>query len=224
MNWLLKRHIDRLAKNARPERAFVRRLERQLRVQTGHQLWWIQSWKWAVASFTMLSIIGSATSVYAYTSDDVLPDHPLYALRQGIETVEIATAATPERQAEVQVRLLKRRLHEAEIMTKKHKTIPAKQLEVFTKNVQQAIDAGSALSDQKQTEVDEMIERATEHHETVIQKQQDRAETADEKDHIGKVLRQERDGIQEKIQTLKDARKQHFIHAKEKTLFNKSDR
>jgi hypothetical protein len=112
MNWLIERKLNKISKKAGPSSAYVTRLERTLRTQSGHSLRWIEWKRVAIASLTGFSLLVSGTGVYAYTSDEVLPDHPLYDLRQEIESAEERIAVTPALKFEVIEKHLRRKERE----------------------------------------------------------------------------------------------------------------
>lgn len=61
------------------------------------------------------ALLVSGAGAYAYESPDVIDGHPLYAMKQGLETAEAAIAKTsPERAAAFHEKMLERRLKEAE--------------------------------------------------------------------------------------------------------------
>lgn len=117
--------LRRLGNHARPDRAFVFALERALRARgyLPQKRSWHERWKLAAAGATIGVSLLSATATYAYVSDDVLPDHPLYALRTGLENMETELARTPEQKQLVEFKHLRRRLHEAETQIDKKRPI-----------------------------------------------------------------------------------------------------
>jgi len=110
MNWFFGRELDRLGRQADPDRRFVRSLEKRLKQEVGHPVWWVQWSKIASGVSLSLVLASGATGVYAYTSDDVTPNHPLYALRTTIEDVEQQTATTPQAKVVVTQKVAQRRL------------------------------------------------------------------------------------------------------------------
>lgn len=122
MNWLFNRRLLKLGAHADPDRLFVYRLERRLRSMTGHPLSWIPVRVWAFGSLSVLSLMVGGTGVYAYTSDQVLPGHVLYPLRQSIERIEERAAVTPASKQRIHVKHLQRRLHERALIIKKTST------------------------------------------------------------------------------------------------------
>lgn len=222
----MKRQLKGLAAHAQPDPAFVRHLALRINARIGQGAGWTQSWKWAVASVTAISLIGGATGVYAYTSDDVLPGHSLYAVRQGIEHIEEVATLNPAKKIAVQVKQLKRRLHENELLTirKQDKSILQTQVDAFVKGVQTVLDDTSKLPESKQAEVDADVAKITANHAGVLLEGQKRADSELEKSHIQEILKDEQARIRKKIESLKDSRQQHFRISKPEELLNKSDR
>ena len=108
------------------------------------------SWAYArtiavVSTVVALSVAG-ATSTYAYVSDDVLPDHPLYSVRQGIEHAQIALAVTADARARIHEEQLTRRLKEVTDMQKQKRVIPVKQAQVFLAVLDEAVVGTSTAS------------------------------------------------------------------------------
>jgi len=64
--------------------------------------------------------LGLGTSAYAYSSDDITPDHPLYPIRTAVETVEETVAVTPALKQAVQTKMVQRRLREVQVLEAKH--------------------------------------------------------------------------------------------------------
>ncbi len=89
MELSLRYRLWRLRRAADPSAGFSRALEATLRGKTGHPLWWLPLGRIA-AAMTSLTLLGaSGASVYAYSSDAVTPDHPLYGLRTAVEQAEL---------------------------------------------------------------------------------------------------------------------------------------
>lgn len=178
MNWLLERKLKNLGKNADPEPRFVRALERRLRVEVGHPLWWIQGWKIALGSITAVSLIGSGTGVYAYTSNDVLLDHPLYGLRTTIEKVETKLARTPEQRSQIRVKHLARRVKEQSLLQAQHKEVPKTLIQDIEKKIDSQIDEDGRLPEKTQDEMDEQVGALKSQHEDLLKEIPDQNEAA----------------------------------------------
>ncbi len=122
--------FNRMAKQAEPHRDVQRAVRRSLE-QAGY-LPPAQGWALfharsvaVLSSVLTLSIMG-VTGTYAYVSDDVLPDTPLYVVRQTIERAELTLAVTPTAQVQVKQKLVQRRQHEAVVITERRVRAAAK--------------------------------------------------------------------------------------------------
>ena len=127
MNWLIERKLRKIGEKTSPDKAYVSALQKTLQTQVGHPMWWVEWKKIAIVSLTSFSLIAGGTGVYAYSSDDVTPDHPLYALRQEIESVETSVAVTPEERTHVEQKHQQRRDHEQQVMEERKKEREMKQ-------------------------------------------------------------------------------------------------
>ncbi|MFZ2804456.1 MAG: DUF5667 domain-containing protein, partial [Patescibacteria group bacterium] len=210
MPWLLERELTKLGHRSDPDRAFVRALQKTLKMQTGHPAWWVQSWKYAVVGSTVVALACSATGVYAYTSDDVLPGDPLYTVRQGIENVEVAAAVTPTLKADVQVKLLARRLHEQELVAARQKPIAPAKLKVLDSTVEKDLDAAALAPTSTQQKVDAAVVKLEKLHSQELLKQQAEAKTPQQKSKIEGMLQTQRDDVQKMINSLPANRKAQY--------------
>lgn len=71
--------------------------------------------KFSVAGMCALVLVfGMGTSVYAYTSPDVVEGNALYPVKAGLEQAEGALAITPQQKAQYHAKMMQRRLIEAE--------------------------------------------------------------------------------------------------------------
>ncbi len=87
----------------------------------------------------MCSLLG-ATAAYAYTSDTVLPDHPLYPLRQEIESIQFSFAASnPIAKDQVRLQYLQRREHELMLMKQRNQRVPLQHVRVLLKQTKHLI-------------------------------------------------------------------------------------
>ncbi len=106
MDFKTRYQLWKLKKMAQPSSVFAKTLEKKLRIRMGHGAWWVflksESRRIAIATMSGIFLIGGGTGVYAYTSDNVTPDHPLYVLRTAMENVEMATSFKAERRAYIQ--------------------------------------------------------------------------------------------------------------------------
>jgi hypothetical protein len=79
----------------------------------------------AFASLGILITGFGGTASYAYASDTVLPDTPLYPVRQQIEAIEVRLAPTQETKAKVIEKQAARRKKEAHLLEVLKKPLPA---------------------------------------------------------------------------------------------------
>ncbi len=123
LNWKEKRLLAKMSRQAAP--SVAARLAIREHFEKAGYLSPIPSsrvlmrWEAVVASITLIVSLSGGTVAYAYASDEVLPDHPLYALRSRIEQVEAKLAFTEEKKERVQLQQLERRLKEARLINKK---------------------------------------------------------------------------------------------------------
>lgn len=73
----------------------------------------------AGATLVVALFTSGGVGTYAYASDDVNVNHPLFPVKEGIESVEMGFAFSPEQKGELHLRKALRRLDEAEKLHKK---------------------------------------------------------------------------------------------------------
>jgi hypothetical protein len=88
---------------------------------------WMRVLSGVVACVLVLCV---SVSSYAYASEAVLPDTPLYPVREAIEQVQVALAITPVQKEKVEKKLEVRRQKEVEKMTELKRPVP-KQLKKY---------------------------------------------------------------------------------------------
>lgn len=74
----------------------------------------------------MVLVLSVSVSSYAYASDEVLPDTPLYPVRQALEEVQVRLALSPVQKQEVHKKLAARRVKEVKKLKELKRPIPAK--------------------------------------------------------------------------------------------------
>lgn len=201
MNWILEHKLKKLASAADPTPEFSRALERRIRSEIGHPLWWIKGWKVAVSSVTVVSLLGSGTGVYAYSSNDVTPDHPLYGLRTAIEKVETRVAQTPVDKARVRLKHLARRVDEQKVMQAHNKPVPKQLIQEIEKKLDKQIDEDTGLPESSRDELDTVAGTIKAQHEDLL-----------EKDPVAKEGAKEGlERINKKIENLDAKRKTNFV-------------
>jgi len=151
MNWLLEHRLNKLAQKIGPDRVFVKRLENRLKTQSGRHLAWIPVWKLAAVPALLLTLVCGTTGAYAYTSDDVLPDHVLYPVRTGLEKIAEKASIGSQTKALVALDHLQRRLHEDRLLLSKHMHIPQARLDDFNWKLQKLEDDVARMSAARQS-------------------------------------------------------------------------
>lgn len=98
MNPILEYKLKRLGRRGKPSKVFVASLKQTLiergaaPASIGFRL---PMMKFASVALSVVLLLGVGTSTYAYASDEVTPDHPLYGVRQAVEVAEETIAITP---------------------------------------------------------------------------------------------------------------------------------
>lgn len=203
--------LRRVSRRGAPDRS-TRAAMRQKLQQAGY-LPDRSSWAYArtiavVSTVVMLSIAG-ATSTYAYVSDDVLPDHPLYSVRQGIEHAQIALAVTADAKARVHEEQLTRRLKEVADMQKQKRVIPAKRAQVFLAVLDEAVVGTSTAS--LQTRATMSLEEAQELRQTLRERLKEESRAAAERAREQKREKKEAERAQK--EGLREKKKEDHVRA-----------
>lgn len=119
MNPILEYKLKRLGRRGQPSKAFVDALQQKL-IEKGaaptRTAFQVPMLRFAAAALSVVILFSVGTSAYAYSSDEVTPDHPLYGIRQTVETVEEAIAVTPAWKERVRQKHLERKQKEIERM------------------------------------------------------------------------------------------------------------
>lgn len=110
MFWIA-RQLKRLRREATPSNAYKDALLRRILGSPAPR----HAFRFAAVGIASVALIfGTGTGVYAYDSPKVVDGHPLYFVKQGLETVEGQFATTPEARARYHARMMERRMAEAE--------------------------------------------------------------------------------------------------------------
>lgn len=161
--------LQRLSKAAAPrpefEQALRLKLEERgalLHIDRTRAGWSGLSFRVAGVMACFVLIFGSVTAAYAYTSDEVLPEHPLYPLRQSVEDLEETLAVTPKLRERVERRHIARKVREIEILNKRApqiETRPAGEaLERIQNVMQKGLETNAPASQIKQDVLKEVRE------------------------------------------------------------------
>lgn len=169
MTWHIRMRLKKLEARARPRRYFQSRLRTRLVYPHGRP--WHVVFVWPVAGMlTVAAVMGAGTSVYAYSSEDVLPSHPLYPVRQTLERVEERIAFSNTHRANLERKILLRRVREAELMEVRRMRIGPQDIERMMRAMQEAIDIGEKLPPPLQNQHDQMVAQAELQHAKLIER------------------------------------------------------
>lgn len=156
MDWLIERKLRRLGRRADPDRDFVLGLEKRLVQEIGVLPAPRAAYlRWASAAGLVLAL-GGATGAYAYASDSVLPGSALYPLKLEIENLEKSTSLTNARTAQVELKHLKRRLAEDEIIIRRDGKLPDERLASFHARLELSIEKVGESDADKHDRLDAM--------------------------------------------------------------------
>lgn len=113
---MIRFKLWRLSRRVRPDADFLARMESVLS-ERGALVRGATSvaFRFAGAACAFALVLGGTTT-YAYASESVLPTHPLYSLRETVESIEQSAALDAEAKANVQRKLVGRRLNEIRLM------------------------------------------------------------------------------------------------------------
>lgn len=215
-NWLLEKKLDRIGRRANPDRDFTRALEARIAqtIRPKHHL--SPAVRVAAGSLAGLTLLFGSTAAYAYSSDDVLPDHPLYPLRESIEQAEDALAPTPTIRAAVRLNIVQRKLKERLLLDAKQKPVTREQVQKFVKNVEAAIDANGGLKEEKRDEFDRSTARAESVYADALEKVKEKTGNAEEKKKIDAILETQTGILDERVKTLQEKRREQFTKLMER--------
>lgn len=209
-NWMLARKLDRIGRRANPDREFVRALERRISANLGKKRHLSTAFRLAAGSLAGMTLLFGSTAAYAYTSDDVLPDHPLYPLRETIEQAEDALAPTPQIRAAVRLNLVQRKLKERLLLDAKQKPVTREQVQKFVKNVEAAIDANGGLKEDKREEFDRSTARAEAVYADALENAKEKTGNTEEKKKIDAIIETQTGILDERVKMLQEKRREQF--------------
>lgn len=169
MTWHIRMRLKKLEARARPRRYFQSRLRTRLVYPHGRP-WHVVFVRPVAGMLTVAAVMGAGTSVYAYSSEDVLPSHPLYPVRQTLERVEERIAFSNTHRANLERKILLRRVREAELMEVRRMRIGPQDIERMMRAIQEAIDIGEKLPPPLQNQHDQMVAQAELQHAKLIER------------------------------------------------------
>lgn len=125
MSLLTRYHLFRLAQRVRLDSGFLSAMETKLFSQKDlHHLQRARFLRWAVAPALLIISLLTSTGTYAYVSDQVLPDHALYPLRQSVEGFAVQIASVTGMKDRVRLKQLERRAREKKLL--QQRAVPVK--------------------------------------------------------------------------------------------------
>ncbi|OGL74121.1 hypothetical protein A3E39_03005 [Candidatus Uhrbacteria bacterium RIFCSPHIGHO2_12_FULL_60_25] len=207
MLWSIRQNLKRLSRLAEPRPAFQRALRKELVVP---RPWFVAVLKPAFATVSIVTMLGAGTATYAYTSDDVVPDHPLYPIREQVERVEEAIAVTPAKKAAVKIKQLKKRVREMEIMAVKRKVIQQSHVQKFTTNFEQAVTTGEPLQNGERATFDDALSAVEQKQARVLERVKERIPDEQVRERLEAVIEEETRIVTERIEKLQEKRKLKF--------------
>lgn len=214
-DWILSRKLNRIARRADPSHAFIVALEKRFR---GGRPTHTTMWKVAMTSMTSAGVLFLGTGTYAYASENVVPDHPLYGVRQTIEQAESALAFTPTLKARVGVHLMSRRLREEEVVAKRRKAITQDQIGRFIRQTEDAMDANRLASSRVATMLDTTIASLEKEHVTFLEQLRAQGVDSVERGRIALWLTDQTEKLQARIRTMPVARQAAYQDLLERKL------
>jgi hypothetical protein len=117
----------------------------------------------AVALASLVLLFGLGTGVYAYESPEVVSGHPLFFLKESVETVEGSLARSPEARIAFHARMMARRLDEGERLLLKNPQQLDQTLEAAATHMELTVtEIGASVEDEQLRE--RMIELLSIHH------------------------------------------------------------
>lgn len=134
--------INHLKKLSKPRRGLKKEIWLKLRQESGIALPRFSRPLVFQPAFLalVLFLLGSfGAGAYAYESPNVVEDHLLYPIKQGVEKLELRLARSQEKQSAVKLKLVERRLREAEFRAAKKQVLEERFLDKIENEIQ-AVD------------------------------------------------------------------------------------
>lgn len=184
---MTKLNLIRLGRHAKPDHAFDVALQKKL-ISAGYlpmkRAGWLTRWQTAGVSFGLVASLASGTGVYAYSSDNVLPNHPLYPMKTAIEQVELALPQSLAHRQDVRLKFLQRRLKESMKMRAKRLPIPKNHEQAMLANLAsiaaEKTDADNAVKDAASEKTEEARALVNADHQELTELMDEREDAADE--------------------------------------------
>jgi hypothetical protein len=212
MRWILERRLRSVQAKADPQAAFVASMRAGFMQRIQPTPWYAKAgMRYGSVAATMVLTFGAGTGAYAYTSDTVLPDHPLYPLREELEHLELRLQPRAEVKARIMVKHAERRVRELELLSRAKKPLPpAVRMERFTNAVEAAITASAQLPTSTQKRVDATVS-ALEHAQIkqLVRNRDEQTATSTRAD-MQRVIEKETERMQKRVERMQEVRQKQF--------------
>lgn len=200
MNWRVKWQLNRISRKAEPDPAFVRQLEKRLKQEVGHPIWWVHWGKVGAAIMSASAVLMTGTGAYAYSSEEVVPDHPLYPVRQSIEQVEQTLAVTDEAKSRVELKQLARRVKEAQKLGELQRPLKAERLAQISEKITAAVKRVEERTDKRQEGLRRKAAQLERAHLELLVRSEAKAEAQEEKQKMQELIQQGRQTLKGYLQ------------------------
>ncbi|MBP9762971.1 hypothetical protein KBD34_05155 [Patescibacteria group bacterium] len=148
--WLNLRRLRRRATPLSKERGAIELFLREKGVFASAQNTIYSFARVFTAATVIVLILSASVSSYAYASETVLPDTPLYSVREVIEQVEVKLAVTPVQKQKVADKLVERRKQEVKKLTELKRPVPVKLQKFLRKELKQEVKQVPTKKSEKQ--------------------------------------------------------------------------
>ena len=210
MLWPIKSKLRGLSKRAEPGSKFRVALRKELVSRLPRRPWYALIMRPVAVTASLAAMLGAGTASYAYASDSVLPDHPLYPVREQVENLVKTVAVTPKLQAAARLKLVLRRVRETEVMAARQRPLERPQVEKFEREFSQAVTAGGELNNGERAEFDGKLSAAELAQIKILQGVRERMRDEKGRQEVEDIIQDETRKITEKIDQLREKRKDQF--------------
>ncbi len=200
MSFILRWKLKKLGEKANPSRDFVMSLEQRLKQENGHPAWWIQWSRVAAIGASTFVLLASGTGAYAYTSDEVLPNHPLYGLREGIEQVETKLAVSPERKTKIRIKHLQRRLEEARKLQRKNVPIGKDRVIEAARKIRNEIEAVEKLPEKEHQKIEQDAIKLEKTKLKLLEESKAATKSDQDRKQYEEILKREKEALKKKLE------------------------
>lgn len=210
MDWFLERKLKKLGRVADPDKEFVQRLGDFLVPERQTRPFWSIGRKMATIPSLAAILIAGTTGTYAYASESVLPGHPLYAVKQGLERVEEKATIKPQTKLMVEIKHLGRRLQEDKALLNRRKKLPQARIKDFQSKLQTLIDQAGKIPEKQRAALDREIATVASGFYTLKIDVENAGLDAKERRDIDSLLDSSDKYIESKIDSMDSKRKEAF--------------